>query len=112
MRAEYARMRNDVDRGRGRVLVSLRNDHQVQGGRTPRERGAPLCSARAMVAESTPLGDNLRLPCGFGRYVLLQRLGAGGMGEVFLARQELAGVDRFCVIKSLRAHLGDNREYV
>ncbi|HEY1098774.1 MAG TPA: serine/threonine-protein kinase, partial [Myxococcota bacterium] len=54
-----------------------------------------------------------RLPRWFGDYVLLKRLGHGGMGQVFLARSPgLHGIDRLCVIKTLRAQWTNDREYV
>jgi eukaryotic-like serine/threonine-protein kinase len=54
-----------------------------------------------------------RLPRRFGPYSLLAVLGRGGMGEVFLARAGgLAGLERTCVVKTLRPHLTDDREYV
>src|SRR5262249_31648981 len=45
----------------------------------------------------------------FGGYRVLRRLGAGGMGEVFLARQEsAAGLGRAVVIKTVHTqHAGD-----
>lgn len=43
-----------------------------------------------------------------GRYELLERLGHGGMGEVFLARAE--GASSFVVLKRLLPHLAHDRE--
>ena len=48
-----------------------------------------------------------------GRYTLLQKLAAGGMAEVFLARQ--AGIDGFeklVVIKRILPHQSDNPDFV
>ena len=43
-------------------------------------------------------------PRAFGRYVLIDHLGRGGMGSVHLAKQsELEGIERYCVLKTLRA---------
>ncbi|MFZ9887432.1 MAG: serine/threonine protein kinase [Myxococcota bacterium] len=40
-------------------------------------------------------------PVRFGKYVLLERLAAGGMGEVFLAKAGTHGVERFFAIKRI-----------
>jgi serine/threonine protein kinase len=50
-------------------------------------------------------------PVSFGRYQLIRRIGAGGMGEVFLAR-EPGPPARACVIKKVLPHLAENRAFV
>jgi eukaryotic-like serine/threonine-protein kinase len=63
------------------------------------------------VVDESESGE--QLPRWFGDYVLLKRLGKGGMGQVFLARLPgLAGIDRLCVIKTLRSQWTADREYV
>ncbi len=43
-------------------------------------------------------------PKRFGAYWLVEQLGEGGMGSVYLARREgIAGADRLCVVKTMRA---------
>ncbi|TNF38001.1 MAG: serine/threonine protein kinase, partial [Deltaproteobacteria bacterium] len=55
---------------------------------------------------SSPLGH-------IGRYELLSRLAAGGMGEVFLARATGAGgFEKRLVIKRILPHLADDPEFV
>ena len=45
------------------------------------------------------------------RYVLLEKLATGGMGEIFLARQTGAGgFDRLAILKSLLPELADDAE--
>ncbi|MBN9681909.1 protein kinase [Corallococcus sp. NCSPR001] len=46
----------------------------------------------------------------FGPYTLVRRIGAGGMGEVFLAREE--GVRRAVVVKKVLPGLVDSRQFV
>ena len=51
-------------------------------------------------------------PRTFGNYLLLAPLARGGMGEVFLAKHgTVAGLEKHCVVKTLRPHLTDDREY-
>src|SRR5262245_27308650 len=51
------------------------------------------------------------LPTRFGKYELLERIGSGGMAEIFRARLPgLAGFEKIVVIKRLLPHLaGDER---
>ncbi|WP_434301608.1 protein kinase domain-containing protein [Corallococcus exiguus] len=49
-------------------------------------------------------------PVRFGPYTLVRRIGAGGMGEVFLAREE--GVGRAVVVKKVLPGLVDSRQFV
>ena len=57
--------------------------------------------------------DDDEFPRWFGDYVLLKSLGAGGMGQVFLARLPgLQGIERLCVIKTLKKQWTSDREYV
>jgi hypothetical protein len=67
-------------------------------------RATGLALATALAAEATPA---------FGRYTLLERIGEGGMAEVFRAR--LSGAESFtklCAIKRLKPHLALNPEAV
>jgi serine/threonine protein kinase len=52
------------------------------------------------------------LPQVFGRYLLLQRLSRGGMGEIFLAKHGLAGFEKLCVIKKVLPHLAADEQFI
>src|SRR5262249_7390202 len=70
-----------------------------------RDPSAPLLSSMAMA---TPGAAPARL----GRYELLARLAAGGMGEIFLARLEgAAGFEKLFVIKRILPHLADDERF-
>ena len=54
-----------------------------------------------------------KLPSPFGRYILLERLGVGGMAEVFRAEQSGAhGFSKEVVIKRILPHLAEDPRFV
>jgi eukaryotic-like serine/threonine-protein kinase len=59
----------------------------------------------ARPIEAEPAG-----PISFGPYTLVRRIGLGGMGEVFLAREEAAG--RACVVKKVLPELSGNAQFL
>lgn len=61
----------------------------------------------AMFHEPTP-----DAPVPFGAYELIRRIGAGGMGEVFLAREKKGDDVRACVVKKVLPSLQANRAFV
>ncbi|GAB4526011.1 MAG: hypothetical protein Tsb0020_43920 [Haliangiales bacterium] len=52
------------------------------------------------------------MPQLFGRYLLIQRLSSGGMGEIFLAKHGLAGFEKVCVIKKILPHLSEDEHFI
>lgn len=67
-------------------------------------------SARFVLPDRAP---PQRYPQHFGPYLLLSRLARGGMGDVSLAKVgSVAGIERLCVVKSIRANLLGDDEYV
>lgn len=53
--------------------------------------------------------EPLQGPIRFGPYTLARRIGAGGMGEVFLARED--GPRRACVVKKVLSRLAENSNF-
>jgi serine/threonine-protein kinase len=51
-------------------------------------------------------------PTPFGKYLLLERLAAGGMGEVFLAKGGSRGVERFFAIKRILSHFAESDHFI
>ena len=64
-------------------------------------------SAALVLKEPSPTE-----PVAFGRYELIRRIGAGGMGEVFLAREPSPLGPRACVLKKVLPSLQENRAFV
>lgn len=59
------------------------------------------------------LGEVGGVPTRIGKYDVLSRLGAGGMAEVFLARQPgMAGFSKTVVVKRLRPRLAEDPRFV
>lgn len=55
----------------------------------------------------------MNLPAQFGKYLLLHRLGQGGMAELFLAKQTgLKGFEKVLAIKKILPHLTQDPEFV
>jgi serine/threonine-protein kinase len=62
---------------------------------------------------STSSGPVQGFPCEFGRYTLLERLGIGGMAEVFRAEQRgVQGFSKEVVIKRILPHLAEDPRFV
>ena len=60
-----------------------------------------------------PLGRvDSSLPQVFGRYLLVQRLSRGGMGEIFIAKHGLAGFEKLAVIKKVLPHLSADQQFI
>lgn len=72
---------------------------------TPRMVGEPQGAGAAAEQVSG-------LPRAFGRYLLFDRIGRGGMAEIFLARADMAlGASRHLVVKQVLAHLSDDEGF-
>jgi serine/threonine protein kinase len=66
-----------------------------------------------MTQQSGPFGrQDPSLPQVFGRYLLVQRLSRGGMGEIFLAKHGLAGFEKLAVIKKVLPHLAADEQFI
>lgn len=57
-------------------------------------------------------GPQPLLPQVFGRYLLVQRISRGGMGEIFLAKHGLSGFEKICVIKKVLPHLVEDEHFI
>jgi serine/threonine protein kinase len=65
------------------------------------------------ASQSGPFGrQDPSLPQVFGRYLLIQRLSRGGMGEIFLAKHGLAGFEKLAVIKKVLPHLAADESFI
>src|ERR1700682_4820949 len=49
----------------------------------------------------------------YGKFFLMKKLAAGGMGEIFLAKQQgPAGFQKILVVKKILSHLTENKEFI
>jgi serine/threonine protein kinase len=70
-----------------------------------------IATEQAAVDKSARQHD-LNLPQVFGRYLLVQRLSRGGMGEIFVAKHGLAGFEKLCVIKKVLPNLAEDQQFI
>jgi serine/threonine protein kinase len=74
---------------------------------------ATLQATADKAQQSGPFGrQDPSLPQVFGRYLLVQRLSRGGMGEIFLAKHGLAGFEKLAVIKKVLPHLAADESFI
>src|SRR6185295_13956718 len=68
----------------------------------------------AMMTEGSATSPSpTLLPSPFGRYTLLERLGVGGMAEVFRSKIVLShGFEKLLVIKRILPHLAADKHFV
>lgn len=63
-------------------------------------------------ASTGAVDQDSALPRVFGNYLLFDRIGRGGMAEIFLARADLSlGASRHVVVKQVLAHLSDDEGF-
>ena len=74
--------------------------------------GAGAAGPGSPAAATSATRPDPRLPAVFGRYLLLQRLSRGGMGEIFLAKHGLAGFEKLAVIKKVLPHLAEDSQFI
>ncbi len=69
-------------------------------------------SGEGSVDATGPRPLDPSLPAVFGRYLLIQRISRGGMGEIFLAKHGLAGFEKLCVIKKVLPTLAEDEQFI
>src|SRR5678815_5178629 len=73
----------------------------------------PLQPSMDTGPHSQPFGrQDPNLPQVFGRYLLVQRLSRGGMGEIFLAKHGLSGFEKLGVIKRVLPNLSADDQFI
>ena len=69
-------------------------------------------ASEGAIDRTGPRLTDAGLPAVFGRYLLIQRLSRGGMGEIFLAKHGLAGFEKLCVIKKVLPSLAEDEQFI
>lgn len=65
-----------------------------------------------MAAPAPAVPSSAPLPRRLGRYTLFDRIGAGGMAEIYLARAKTEiGAGRLVVVKQILPHLAESRDF-
>lgn len=84
-----------------------RSEHSLRlAGRLPSVSLARLRYARGSMTQS-------QLPRTIGRFEIVSRMGGGGMGDLFLARQRgVGGFQRFVAIKAIKSMLARNAHFI
>ena len=73
----------------------------------------PRGSPRHFPSKVLPAAIQLPEPIQFGKYTLFERIGRGGMAEVFKGRiQGPAGFERVFVVKRILPHLSDDASFI
>jgi eukaryotic-like serine/threonine-protein kinase len=110
--AELVTLNGWADRAR---LEAARADLIKTGRQTvlgdKRAMGRYLVENHVLTSDQvTELDAIVQQQASFSTYHLLKKLGAGGMGTVFLAKQ--AGTDQILAIKTMMARLKEDRDFV
>jgi serine/threonine protein kinase len=110
--AELVTLNGWADRGRleaARSELLKQNRQAVLGDK--RAMGRFLVERHVLTSEQmTELDAILQQQANFPTYHLLKKLGAGGMGTVFLAKQ--AGTDQILAIKTIISRLKEDKDFV
>ena len=95
--------------GEGDRTVSANRAGHRKHGRFCHPRGDTLCFELREVVQS-PVAD---APIVAGKYQLLRQLGAGGMAEVYLAKQVgIDGFEKLVVVKRILPSLSGNKDFI
>src|SRR4029077_20133231 len=76
-------------------------------------RRIPRPESSTRVLQKASVANQLPEPIQFGKYSLFERIGRGGMAEVFKGRiQGPAGFERVFVVKRILPHLSDDASFI
>ena len=121
-----ARPQSDFDKLVKDTLSGLEKKKTTSGGTTavPRPQAPDVATPRAAAPPPMPAPDEPPAPpvkeeeeptdgVRFGQYVLLEKIAAGGMAEVWKARKRgEEGFQKIVAIKKILPHLSDNQDFI